>query len=71
MRGSALMWLMGERLSGLQPWMGESRRQPGFSERARGTSGVVKLRKCLASKLGQLENELTAGPAVICVFMYV
>lgn len=32
---------------------------------------MEKVRKCLASKLGQLENELTAGPVVICVFMYV
>lgn len=76
MHGSTLTWLMGEQLGRLQRSLGnrewrESRRQPGFPERARGTSGMEKFRKYLASKLGQLENELTAAPVVICVFMYV
>lgn len=51
--------------------MEESRKQPGFPGRGRGTSGMEKFRKCLASKLGQLENELSAGPVAICVFVYV
>jgi len=61
MHGSTLMWLTGEELGGLQwslsnrEWR-ESRRQLGLPERARGTSGMGNFRKCLASKLGQLEN---------------
>lgn len=67
MHGSTLTWLMGEQLGRLQRSLGnrewrESRRQPGFPERARGTSGMEKFRKYLASKLGQLENKLTAAP---------